>query len=525
MKQIIVAAALALAVSPGQAQDVSGWSDIFSPRQVLGAIVQYGIFAVRTQTNMTYSGLSIDPVENRATIYDVVITPVLGRSDFATCHFNMDTISIKGSPLSESSTIRIGVEISGLKLSPACHLQPPLSELDVLRLDKLDVPRMSIDLRYDLPSGQASVLAYTIVDGLGAVTLNADFHYLAFGPDLGLRDGPAPIASLSSMSVQVEDGGLWNKITPLLSDQFTNPATGPARVKSLLTSFRPMVLGQAASAEAIQGFETFAASVHSAAAEFLASPKKLVMETGFDPSDPVLLDLTAYDQNPGQLFGDLRPLVSVSAIAAPKAAPLDKLGLALSNYDSLNEAERRQVGIALLTGEGAPRNRELAIKVLSGLSTAGEPNTSFQIAQALADNAPARAYPYAIQASTDGAIGATALLDALEPKLDAEAIFDAQRGLDDLTQEVPNRIGQVRDLAAGYFDGRNGRSYVLASYWARLGAAAGDRASLYLLDDIEDRMAALGATSAWQKLEGPIANRAVKDWVSLDILGRLEQGQ
>ena len=78
MKQIITAAVLALAVSPGYAQDLSGWSDIFSPRQVLTAIVQYGIFAVRTQTNMTYSGLSIDPVENRATIYDVVITPVLG---------------------------------------------------------------------------------------------------------------------------------------------------------------------------------------------------------------------------------------------------------------------------------------------------------------------------------------------------------------------------------------------------------------------------------------------------------------
>lgn len=525
MKQIITAAVLALAVSPGYAQDLSGWSDIFSPRQVLTAIVQYGIFAVRTQTNMTYSGLSIDPVENRATIYDVVITPVLGRSDFATCHFSMDTISIKGSPLNESSTIRIGIEVSGLKVSPACILQPPLSDLAALRLEKLEMPRMSIDLRYDLPSGQASVLAYTIVEGLGAVTVDADFHYLAAGPARGLSDSPVPIASLSSMSFQIEDGGLWNRVSPLLSEQFTNPATGPARVASILNSFRPTILGEAPSSASSQGFDAFAQSVQTAAEKFLVSPKQLLITTGFDPADPVLLDLTAYDTNPGQLFADLRPVVSVLPVSAKRAASLDKLRAAITNYRSLNDAERREIGLALLTGEGAPRNLELAIELLSGLPTAGEPDTSFQIAQALASRTPARAYSYAIQASIDGAVGATALLDEIEPKLDAEAIFGAQKGLDDLTQDMPNSSGEMRELAARYFDGRNGRSYVLASYWARLAAAAGDRASLYLLNDIEDRMAALGATSAWQKLEVPIADRAVGDWVSLDILGQLESDQ
>lgn len=218
-------------------------------------------------------------------------------------------------------------------------------------------------------------------------------------------------------------------------------------------------------------------------------------------------------------------MVSVLPVSAKRAASLDKLRAAITNYRSLNDAERREIGLALLTGEGAPRNLELAIELLSGLPTAGEPDTSFQIAQALASRTPARAYSYAIQASIDGAVGATALLDEIEPKLDAEAIFGAQKGLDDLTQDMPNSSGEMRELAARYFDGRNGRSYVLASYWARLAAAAGDRASLYLLNDIEDRMAALGATSAWQKLEGPIADRAVADWVSLDILGQLESDQ
>jgi hypothetical protein len=407
-----------------------------------------------------------------------------------------------------------------LKLTPPCSLQPPLSELAAFQIDTVAVPRLSIDMRYDLPSGNASVLAYSVIDGLGTVTLDADFDYLAAGPGYGFSSDPVPVASLSSLKLHVENGGIWSKVTPLLSDQFTNPATGPARVVAILNSLRSIVIGPNPSPEVTERFGAFTKTVQSAAEQFLASPKEIIIETGFDPSAPVLLDLPAYEIDPGELFSDLQPVVSVTPIAAKNIAPVNQLGAVLSN-DSLTDAARIEVGIALLTGQGAPRNHELAIEVLSGLSAAGDAATTYQIAKALAETSPERAYSYALQASKGGAVGAAALLDEIEPRLDAQVMFDAQMGLDDLTPEVPSSIGAMRDLAAGYFDGRTGRSYVLASYWGRLAAAAGDTASLHLLDDIEDRVDALGAVSEWQKLEDLIGTRAVEDWVELDVAARL----
>lgn len=89
--------------------------------------------------------------------------------------------------------------------------------------------------------------------------------------------------------------------------------------------------------------------------------------------------------------------------------------------------------------------------------------------------------------------------------------------------EMPDTVLALRARAVGRFNGEAGRSYILAAYWARLAAAAGDRASAHLLEDIADRLVALGRGNEWRDEDAKAADRALIDWVELDLPARLGQ--
>jgi hypothetical protein len=515
MKPILAAAAICLVALPASAQDSPGWSDFVSPSRVLGAMVQYGVVALRTQMDFTYGGLTLDPVENRATLHDVVMRPAVGPS--GACRITVDRVTLKGSPLSELTALRVNVGLAGMDLSAACLPPEMRAGLAVLQLSEISVPQTAFDLRYDLPSGRADLLANATIDGVGAVALDARFDYLAAGPGKRFGGDPEPIARLSSAQVQVEDGGAWARLSPLIPAEFTDPANGPARVGQLLRMQRGEVLGPSAPAEAGPAYDALVTSLEGALTEFLAAPSRLVVETGFDPATPVSLAFDDYDRRPEQLLADLRPVVSVRPVPRMQVPPLAQLALALDSPDQVSPEDRRALGLALLTGEGAPRNRAAGLALLSTLDDA-DGSAAMAMARALARDQPEAAYSAALTASRAGAVGASALLDDLETRLPPGALFRLQPGLDGLDPaRMPSTVAALRDRAAGLFDGRDGRSYVQAAYWARLAAAAGDRAASRLLDDIADRMAALGLSAEWQEEDAKTADRALQDWVALDL--------
>lgn len=523
MKRVLAAAAICLAVLPApmpvMAQDAPGWSDFISPRRVLGALVQYGVLAVRTQMDFTYGGLTLDPVENRATLHDVVMRPDVGP--YGDCRITVDRVTLKGSPLSELTALRLNVGLSGMELSDDCLPPDARAGLGVLRLTSIHVPQTAFDLRYDLPSGRAELLANATVDGVGAVALEARFDYLAAGPSQRFGGDPEPVARLSFARLQIEDGGAWAGLSPLIPAEFVDPATGPARVAQLLRMQRDQILSITPPPEAGPAYDAFVTSLETALTDFLAAPSRLVVETGIDPAEPVPLAFDAYDREPALLLAHLRPVVSVRAVAVPQVPPLAQLAAALDSPDQVPPEERRALGLALLSGEGVPQNRAAGLTLLS---TVEDPDgtAALAMARALMPDLPEPAYSAALMAAKAGATGASALLDELETRLPPGAVFRLQAGLDALdTAAMPASLAALRDGAAALFDGSAGRSYVQAAYWARLAAAAGDRASANLLDDIADRMAALGLSAEWQAEEAKTADRALQDWVTLDLPKKL----
>lgn len=521
MKPILAAAALCMAALPGHAQDIADWSDFISPRRVLGALAQYGVVAIRTQTDFTYGGLSLDPVENRATIYDVVMHPQIGRGQ--NCGITIDRLTVKGAPWSELTSLRVTLGLSGLTISPGCLPAEAGPALNILQLRSLSVPQSAIDLRYDLPSGRAEVLVNGMVESVGAVTLEARFDYLAAGPSGRYGGDPMPVAKLASARLQVEDGGAWSRFVPLIPAEFSDPAGGPARIAQFLRLQRGQIVRPGALEAGGAAYDAFVTSIEETLGDFLANPSRLVVETGFDPATSVRLDFDAYDRDMARVFADLQPVASVRVVTAPDLPSLAQLAAALKSPDQVSEPVRRALGLALLSGEGLPKNRSAGIELLSTLPDGAHGAQALAIAQALATDSPEEAYAAALKAAQGGAAGALALLDELEPRLSAKDLFRLQGGLEGMEPDMPNTVLALRDRAVGHFDGKAGRSYILAAYWARLAAAAGDRASAHLLDDIADRLAALGRGSEWRAEDAKAADRALTDWVALDLPTQLSQ--
>lgn len=521
MKPILAAAALCMAALPVSAQDITDWSDYISPRRVLGALVQYGVVVLRTQTDFTYGGLSLDPVENRATIYDMVMRPQIRRGQ--DCRITVDRLTLKGAPWSELTSLRVTLGLSGLNVSPGCLPAEAGLPLGILQLRSVSVPQSTIDLRYDLPSGRAEVLVNGMVESVGAVTLEARFDYLAAGPSGRYGGDPTPVATLSSARLQVEDGGAWSRLAPLIPAEFTDPAGGPARSAQVLRLQRGQIVGPGASEAGAAAYDAFVTSIEEALGDFLANPSRLVVETSFDPATPVRLDFDAYALDPARLYADLRPVASVRVVTAPDLPPMAQLAAAMQNPDQVSEPVRRVIGLALLSGEGLPQNRSAGIALLSTLPDDEDGAVTLAIARALATDSPQEAYAAALKAARGGAAGASALLDELEPRLSAVDLFRLQGGLEGIEPGMPDTVLALRDRAVGHFDGKAGRSYILAAYWARLAAAAGDRVSAHLLDDIADRLVALGRGSEWRAEDAKAADRALSDWVALDLPTQLGQ--
>ena len=521
MKSILAAAAFSLIALPAPAQEIVKWSDFIGPRQVMGALVQYGVVAIRTQTDFTYSGLSFDPAENRATIYDVVMRPQMGFSQ--RCQIKASRITVKGVRWSELTALRLSIGLSGLTLSPGCLPAEAGNVLNILQIREISVPQSSIDLRYDLPSGRAEVMVNSMVDSVGAVALQAQFEYLSLGPAEEYYGDPTLVANLSSARLQVEDAGAWLRLAPLIPAEFTDPAGAPTRVAQILRLQREQILGAQASTPGVAAYNAFVSSIEASLAGFFSNPSRLVVETGFDPISPVRLNFEAYGQDIAQMFADLQPIVGVQALAKRDLRQLTELATALQNPYQVPEATRRTLGLALLSGEGVPENRSAGLKLLSSLPESVDGSEAIVIARSLATDRPKEAYAAALRAAERGLAGASTLLDELEPRLSARDLFRLQAGLDTIASDAPETVSELRHRAAEHFDGKAGRSYVLAAYWARLAAAAGDGASDLLLDDIADRLTALGMAREWQVEDAKAADRALADWIELDIPARLAQ--
>jgi TPR repeat protein len=527
MKRAVWFAMAVAAAVPGNGQAESRWAAALDSQPLLTGLVQYGVLALRTQFDLTYSGLSIDPLGNRLTAHDIRTwhTPAWGAPTEHACRVDIDRLTLAGAPRNDPATLRFRVDVTGLTLQAGCLPVALVDTLEELGLRELTVPRVSVDSSYHVPSAAAGFSLSALIDDVGEFAVETAYDYLAISPDWLWGDEGSLVVHLTSASLTFDDDGLWERVAASLDPTWRDPEIGPAVLTAWLWQQQTAMLGARPSKAAVVAYAQFVRSAEQSVRQFLEAPGTLVLKTGNDPAQPILVFLEDAE-HPADVFEYYRPLLVAGRQPSAPLLSADAVARALAQGgEALSPPERRAFGLALLTGEGVPRNRDRALALLDGLASEGDGAVSLALAQALADDRPERAYAHALQAAAQGVPGAIVMLDALESRVPIVAVFAAQPGLERLPDAVPADVRQLRDLAERHFDGRAGRSYVLAAYWARLAAAAGDRTAARLLDDIDQRMRALGAGMLWRTHDAQVAERALHDWSRLDMPARLGGGR
>lgn len=522
MRRLLPAAlACAALASPLHAQSGPSLWDLITPERVFQRLVQGGIMALRSQVDLTYGTLTVQPLLGQVAISDVTLWPIPEWSDGGDCEITIDRLILRGAAVDETSRLRLVARASGVGVTQSCMDPVMRPMLAAFGQSDLAFPRLTLDIDYDIASSGARAHLYTLMEGMAAADLTADFSYAWFDASRE-PEKPEPVVFLTAATLSLENLGGWQKVAAFLPRTYTDPETGGTALRAMLQEALAGLPGGGkarvtAQAELLDDLETGWPG-------FLASPERVVLGTGFDPDEPVYLDFATYEAEPGQALADLAPRIGPAARgAAPAPLPVALIDRVVRGEEGVTQDERRAVGIALLTGAGAPRHIGRGREVLLPLAEAGDGAACLALSRSLAPVEPELAYRLALVAAAAGEAGAVAQVDAVEAGLTLAKVIELQ----DRTVGQPIHPAEalasralIREQAEARMQGRGEvRSYRYAALWANLGAALGDAEAALILEALDERARLEGAAAiaAWREVSDAAAGLALEAWISRDM--------
>jgi len=490
---------------------------------------ELAVMALRTQAEITYGAISAAPGTGRLAVTDLRVRPNLPWDRARACVIVVDRLEMAGRPLLAAAGTPLHSGLGGFGIeAPLVCLPPEAREgAGMLGIDRLRMSEISVDLAYELASAAAALTVRARLDEALAAELDARFSYLWFDASAD-PDEPRPVASL-----RAENLGAWEGARPVLLETLPpplfEPDSGPGMVAQMLTGALRALNRDAvgpdapADADALTGAEiAFIDSAVQAWGGFLKEPGQLVIETGLPAGESVRLDFPAYEDDARRMFADLAPRVALVAAPARNLVPGELLAAAM-NGEPLIAADRRRVGLALLTGQGAPRNVAMGAALIGDMARE-DGALALAMAEALAGTDPAAAYRWALRAGAQDAGGAGSVLDSIETSFDFTEVLELQHAAAPPPAEPPARRADIRANARARLTGQGqARSYEMAATWALLAQAAGDRSGTEVLRAIEARADRAGPAgkAAWARALRTAEDRAMRLWLEADLPARL----
>ncbi len=523
------AALCALVPAAGLAQDRVSWWDVITIDRVVQSFLNSGIAMIRTQMDLQYGDLAVDLRRSRITMSEIKAYPLLDWDPDGDCVIAVGRIGLRATPIQAADRISFRGRVAGLKVPMACFPEDVRVGLEMAQLNGVNIPRLTFDVDYGMPKSDAMVRLYAEVTDLATVDASADFTYFWFDGRRNMEN-PKPVWFLDQATLAVENGGAWAALEPVLPPSLTGETAQEAAadmLTGLLTDLNRSAW-QTEDASLNPEQEAFRASAAAAWASFVADPDTLVLETAIDGD--VFLDFEAMESDPREAFAALGPVVSLTPARLEDALPSKLVGRALGEeLSDLSDAQRLDVGRALITGTGAPRNIAAGMEILAPVADAGGGEAALLMAEALAATAPQEAYLWALKAGAAEQPGAVAMLDRLEDGLPFAQVLKVQADLsgnDNHPGAALESIAGIREQAVMRMTGDGlARSYGIAAMWAMLAKAAGDPEAADILQEIDELVALEGAEAraAWAETEAGYADLAMQVWVGQDLPGRYRQ--
>ncbi|PRY21464.1 hypothetical protein CLV78_10977 [Aliiruegeria haliotis] len=530
----MLVAALAFAAPVARAQESPSLLDLIRPERLIQHVVQSGIMALRTQVDLKYSGMSVWLGGSRIALNDLEIWPLPEWDANGDCVVRASRVVVKGSALDRADAYRADVAAYGLS-APLICLPPDVRPMaQMAGLQEIALPQAAVRIGYDIPSAAAKVSVDAVATDLAAIRAEAHFPYFWFDGRDDMEE-PLPVFFLSEARVTLENLGAWERFSVLVPPPFANAEQAPLALEGLVGSMLAEANRESADdSEAgdpsalTEEQRAFVSSLAATWGAFLAAPQKLVLETDIPDGEDVFLDFEFYADDPKVIFADLRPRLATASATGTALLDLDLLQKArMGEISELSPEDLRRVGMALITGEGAPRDEGLGATILNERAKQGDGVAAMALARALKDSAPEESYRMALLAGATVQPGASDLLDRLEADLTLEGVLSLQADFSaNVTHPMQalDRLPLILDEARARMTGRGQpRSYAIAAMWASLAKAAGAPEGTAILEEIDERVrfASPAARELWQGQRNDASALALQAWVEQDLPGRL----
>lgn len=515
--------ALPLAPLPATAQDTSRptfWQ-AFSVENIATAFFHSAMSWARLLADIRYDRLSVDPLAMRATMTGVRIAPYLANVAPGGCTVTIKRITLNGRSLDRFEVARTRLALDGVSMPSTCLPPEQGGMMRGMGYGALDISRVEAEFNYDYPSGSVDIRISADLDRLASVNATIDLDYFSYRMDFETEE-PVFAVDLNRAQISIDDQGAWELAKKLLPPPMLVPDALARNISSAveqglreanrpddgLDTTRPRV-------ELSDRQRSFAMQAGTIARGFDASRRQIVLTTQIK-GGPVHLNEAAFTSFP-PLFDRLNPTLASFAPALTSAVSVADLSAAFESEDP--PANAFEIGRALITGIGAPRNPAGGLRFLAPLARQGNTDASLLIAQSVADRFPSDAYAHALRAAAAGKPGALALLDRVERDLPYADIIAAQNKLSDGKDDaLYGDLATMRRAAREFLTGTSrGRSWRGAYYWSSMAAAAGDATGAALRDEINEILRLRGDAVVWAKETESLDNGVLRDWVGHDV--------
>lgn len=499
-----------LAGAPPALAQTTPDTSVFAPANIIGGLLRAGVSYARMVADIRYGTLEVDARRGAIMLRDLKIA---GIGDQSRCQISLGRAQISGITFWATEDMRGRIEASDLKIANNCFGPQAAMIGMVTGSDLIPLERLAIDWHQVSGSGAMQLDVEAVSPDIARIQGNLDFDYLSFyipdalkkladqsdpydygnygqndddqadpfapkdtPPEMGVR------GTLRTAHVSVENLGVWERLTPILPPD----ATDPQAIDAMVTAEpgTPLRATQEGLAAALKGF--------------VAQPGTITAE--LRPEAPVDFDSRGWN-NPEDVIAYFAPVFTNAAARPPVALIADPSAA----------GDARSLGLALARGEGVPTNHRRAIGLLSPLK--GDAEVSLALASMIAEVDPVAAYPHAMAAARLDAPGAPAMLDRIESKLPTFALLAAQQPASaPLNDEDFASVQALRDAALAREQGDGvPRSYALAWRLAASAAAAGDGAAQALMARLNARF---GAEPTWITAREAAADAAMADWTT-----------
>lgn len=492
--------------------------DAFSFDTLLTLLVQSFMPTLRVLADVRYDQIDVDVVRNRVSLEGVDIRPLLPYAAPDACRITADSLTLSGAPVDRQQGYALNLTLDGAVMDFDCLPDEAKPMVGLAGIEDLRLDRAQIMAHYDFASGGADISLVADVDGLLTLTASADVDYISYRMDLNTEEVD-PAAYLTALKVTLEDRGAFAAGARMAPSQMLAPENvGPMVQGGLSQAFADL---NAPGAPLTDAQQTLAAQAADVAVRTVQNPGLIVIETAIQ-GGPVRLAEADFE-DPNVLLAKLNPQISTAPSAVSTAIPAAELKQAIDGL--LPSARNLDVGRALITGLGAPRNTTLGLRLLDPLAKDGNAEATYLMAGAMAVSDPGTAYRLALHAASEGMPGALSLMGDLEDGLTLASLIEVQDAMaGGPVASDYDTLGQIRRAARGHLRGTTRvRSYRAAYYWASVGAAAGDTASAAIRDEIDTLMRLRGAETGWSEIRTSLENGVLRDWVGRDLPGALQK--